>query len=429
MLAGNTFRRAKWDTPDEQLRPPNQKSWTYADKEQQARAGNMIGFNCLHYDAGFDENALARHYMPEKAFLDANCYNGIRAELMFPTCWNGELDSPNHKDHVAYPRDARNGPCPSGFEQRLPALFYETIYQTQLFARSDGEFVFANGDPTGYGYHGDFYSGWEGTTLQDAIDNTACTNGLSTGEQTACPVLDIKPDSEIMTCKMETPEGLQNEKLSLVGGLPGNVEVSRGPDWADVAPAEPASPAGPAAPAAPAGPAVSDASVFPAPVFTEPSGAYPTVPTASLHGTSSPHSSAPPGGNGTAIRPQPAAMTAAPSPDTVSTPPAPPGSYVSSVPGTPPFANISMESPQPTAPPAPTPPTPGPAANMRTITSLSTDAAGLLVEWVILQAVETTTIYVDAAGRTTQPTAPSSTIPLQPIKRHRHRHNHVRAHL
>lgn len=32
------------------------------------------------------------------------CGGGIRTTITFPTCWDGKnIDSPNHKEHVAYP--------------------------------------------------------------------------------------------------------------------------------------------------------------------------------------------------------------------------------------------------------------------------------------------------------------------------------------
>ncbi len=50
------------------------------------------------------EGALERHFLPGKFFLDANCNQGLRLELMFPSSWNGEdIHSPDRKSHLAYP--------------------------------------------------------------------------------------------------------------------------------------------------------------------------------------------------------------------------------------------------------------------------------------------------------------------------------------
>ena len=70
---------------------------------------------------------------------------------MFPACWDGKnKDSLNHKDHVAYTSMiVDGGDCPDDFPVRIPALFYETIWNTQKLAGQDGQFVLANGDPTG----------------------------------------------------------------------------------------------------------------------------------------------------------------------------------------------------------------------------------------------------------------------------------------
>jgi hypothetical protein len=69
---------------------------------------------------------------------------------MFPSCWNGvDVDSKDHKSHVAYPSEVMTGNCPTGFETRLVSLFYETIWNTYEFNGVDGQFMIANGDPTG----------------------------------------------------------------------------------------------------------------------------------------------------------------------------------------------------------------------------------------------------------------------------------------
>ena len=62
---------------------------------------------------------------------------------------------------------------------------------------------------------------------------------------------------------------------------------------------------------------------------------------------------------------------------------------------------------------------------MTTITSVSTDVSGAVVEWVILHGIETTTVYVDTAGRVVQSPISAPIATARPVKRHRH--NHVRA--
>ena len=145
MISGSNFNRNS-TLPDPDTNPLG--PWAY--ESQDLRAQRALGFNCLNYAKGSDEPSLFRHSMPDKAFLDANCADGVRLELMFPSCWNGELDGgKEHRSHVAFPDGVMVGNCPEGFDRRLVSLFYETIVATDQFKGKNGKFVFSNGDPTG----------------------------------------------------------------------------------------------------------------------------------------------------------------------------------------------------------------------------------------------------------------------------------------
>ncbi|OAG41942.1 hypothetical protein AYO21_03945 [Fonsecaea monophora] len=233
MIAGNSLKRAFYG-PDPD---PPMSLWNNSDKTQQALMEKALGFNCLNYNLPA-EGAREYHYLRNKTFLDATCADGVRAELMFPSCWNGkDLDSANHTTHVAYPDEIQNGRCPEGYPVHLPALFYETIYQTNLFKGIDGEFTFANGDPTGYGYHGDFMCAWDEGVLQNAIDDPACNLPTGTsGNQDDCPIFKLQKPDDGTQCKMEVPEMLQNEQINFVQELPGKVRVQAGPAPATMGP-------------------------------------------------------------------------------------------------------------------------------------------------------------------------------------------------
>jgi hypothetical protein len=87
--------------------------------------------------------------------------NTLRAEVYFPSCWDGKnLDSADHKTHVSYPAigDYNGGVCPQSHPVALLSIFYEFFFETSTY--TDRKFAFANGDTTGYGYHGDFIMGW-----------------------------------------------------------------------------------------------------------------------------------------------------------------------------------------------------------------------------------------------------------------------------
>ena len=145
MLAGDSrLRNFSGPVPD----PPT-SAWSLDDMSQESLGQKSLGFNCLNYNRQ-PEGSRYRHFLPDKSFLDQNCANGIRAEIFFPSCWNGkDATSKDHKSHVAYPNLIDGGKCPEGFETRLPSLFYETIWNTNAFNGKAGQFVFSNGDPTG----------------------------------------------------------------------------------------------------------------------------------------------------------------------------------------------------------------------------------------------------------------------------------------
>jgi hypothetical protein len=145
VLAGDSrLRNFSGPVPD----PPT-SAWTLEDMSQESLAQKSLGFNCMNYNRA-PEGSRYRHFLPDKEFLDANCDNGIRAEIFFPSCWNGkDVTSADHKSHVAYPNMIDGGKCPEGFPVRLPSLFYETIWNTNAFKGKAGQFVFSNGDPTG----------------------------------------------------------------------------------------------------------------------------------------------------------------------------------------------------------------------------------------------------------------------------------------
>ncbi|KAE8384781.1 hypothetical protein BDV23DRAFT_188874 [Aspergillus alliaceus] len=225
MVAGDTYKRDfKWPIPD----PPTSE-WTGEQVSQAALSQKAIGFNCLNYNKAA-EPSLGRHFLPNKTYLDEHCTDGVRFEIMFPSCWNGkDADSDDHKSHVAYPSAVMDGTCPKGYDTRVVSLFYETIWNTYAFKDKKGTFVISNGDPTGFGYHADFIHGWESGVLEKAVKR--CTN-LS-GRVEDCDVFDIQSEADQRKCKLRVPALLKNEDVySHKGGIPNDVAIEYGPAYA-----------------------------------------------------------------------------------------------------------------------------------------------------------------------------------------------------
>ncbi|KAM0274422.1 hypothetical protein ACHAQH_007860 [Verticillium albo-atrum] len=164
-------------------------------------------------------------------FPPHNCPNGLRVQVMFPSCWDGHnLDSPNHKSHMAYPSLVDNGVCPESHPKRFITLFYEVTFQINDFKdrwyKDTPPFVYSNGDPTGYGLHGDFINGWDTDTLQSAITN--CTD--ASGSLDKCRMLQQFDDETMRGCKV--PVRVEEKVDGTLDKLPGCNLVQRGPERA-----------------------------------------------------------------------------------------------------------------------------------------------------------------------------------------------------
>ena len=71
---------------------PTRREFDASDIAQRA-----VNHMCIHEDGSEETNSL-----PLRRCTD------LRAQVTFPSCWNGEdLDSRNHKDHVSF-----IPPCP-----------------------------------------------------------------------------------------------------------------------------------------------------------------------------------------------------------------------------------------------------------------------------------------------------------------------------
>ncbi|KAL1297177.1 hypothetical protein AAFC00_004750 [Neodothiora populina] len=204
MLAGDPFKRNRTD-----------------DFESDA-----VSFVCLDYSSTSPQT---------HGFPTGNCPDGIRAQIFFPSCWDGvNLDSSDHKSHVSYPASGSNdnGPCPASHPVHLVSLFYEVIYDTSNFADkwygSGQPFVFAMGDATGYGMHGDFVNGWDVDALQTAVDT--CNN--DSGLLSDCPVFEYFTNAESKACVV--PPSIDEAVTGVLDKLPGCNPVTDGPEEAAI---------------------------------------------------------------------------------------------------------------------------------------------------------------------------------------------------
>jgi hypothetical protein len=183
-------------------------------------AGQAVSYVCLDYSG----TSSYTSGLPNKV-----CPDGLRAQVFFPSCWDGvNLDSADHKSHMAYPTKYSydNGPCPATHPVHMISIFFEVIYSTAGFDWWNGTtqpFVFAQGDPTGYGFHGDFLNGWDVDVLQKATDTCNNDSGLITD----CPVFDFFTTAQSQACVIAPT--INEAVTGELEKLPGCNPVSYGP--------------------------------------------------------------------------------------------------------------------------------------------------------------------------------------------------------
>ncbi|MES2501252.1 MAG: DUF1996 domain-containing protein [Pseudomonadota bacterium] len=113
----------------------------------------------------------------------ADCEAGddLTMQVQFPQCWDGKnLDSPNHKDHMAFPSHRPVAPpndfyCPDTHPIAIPEISM-VLHFTVTKAAQDGQWRLASDNyPTtseaGYSAHADWVNGWDEPTIAAVVKN------------------------------------------------------------------------------------------------------------------------------------------------------------------------------------------------------------------------------------------------------------------
>lgn len=103
--------------------------------------------------------------------LPINCGTGyLKLHVVFPSCWDGvNLDSPDHRSHMAYPNGAK---CPADHPVKVVRLSLHIQYRG--LATGQGYQLAPNPDGTRPGPHADFFNGWDQATLEHLVQ--ICAN-------------------------------------------------------------------------------------------------------------------------------------------------------------------------------------------------------------------------------------------------------------
>jgi hypothetical protein len=117
--------------------------------------GGPFDYNCN--DAGGNE------VLKGSTILSCPANTWLIMTVMFPQCWDGvNLDSPDHKSHMAYPT---GGKCPSTHPVGVPEITFRISFPVKE-ANAPARWRLASDNydrslPGGYSAHGDWFNGWK----------------------------------------------------------------------------------------------------------------------------------------------------------------------------------------------------------------------------------------------------------------------------
>jgi len=195
-----------------------QQAFPYGFRMVAGNPARRTNNESLFEDQAVDIVCLGGNVPEGPGFPKSRC-DRMRAQVYFPSCWDGKnVDTPNHKDHVAYPaKGAYNGGvCPPTHPVALFSIFFEFFFETNTYTDFN-RFAWSCGDATGYGFHGDFIMGW--------TDRDKLQNAFPTCNAGNCPTLGNQAAEEqklIFPAVYEEEVGLNGPVKSLPGNNPVN---------------------------------------------------------------------------------------------------------------------------------------------------------------------------------------------------------------
>ncbi|WP_432840185.1 DUF1996 domain-containing protein [Dactylosporangium sp. CA-092794] len=161
------YYRSLMNTSAGQMPMPNGLRMISGDakKQEPTPRGARGQFYCAFYGPG-DLDGVARSSNGNWPICGGNAT--LHFMLQFPDCWDGQhLDSPNHKDHVAY---GAGNACPASHPVKIPAITFDIQYG----AKGTPEGYYLSSDKEGKSassMHGDAFVMWDVTTMNKRTKN------------------------------------------------------------------------------------------------------------------------------------------------------------------------------------------------------------------------------------------------------------------
>lgn len=138
-------------------------------------------WHCQSWDSDDATNPRFSATIPECEAPDR-----VRMDLFFPSCWDGtNLDSDNHKDHMAYPiNDPQSGNtvCPATHPVVIarpsyhyafgvkPEVYEPTTRSSKGWRLAADMYQVSEATPGGLSLHGDWFNGWHPEIMELLLD-------------------------------------------------------------------------------------------------------------------------------------------------------------------------------------------------------------------------------------------------------------------
>jgi hypothetical protein len=127
-------------------------------------SGGVAGWNC---GGNFLPQVPSQDTPPDCTAVGGK----IQAHVASPACWDGvNLDSPDHRSHMAYNPEGRSG-CPESHPVIVPEMVIKHNYDHR---GAGGGFTIAGGhgaeDVSPSKFHADFFNAWDADKLNQLID-------------------------------------------------------------------------------------------------------------------------------------------------------------------------------------------------------------------------------------------------------------------
>jgi hypothetical protein len=124
----------------------------------------ITSYDCVRFPSGGE--------ITDRFSVMPTCPAGsyLSARIMFPSCWDGRnLDSPDHKSHMAYPVRER---CPVSHPVSLPVLSFRVRWKNVRGVLSPRLSLASGGQ---FSMHADFWNAWSPSVMEWLVTN--CLNG------------------------------------------------------------------------------------------------------------------------------------------------------------------------------------------------------------------------------------------------------------